>query len=177
MEKIIYIDKFLYKYINKIALENKSEQMMVFGGKTIGSSVVINYKSFVHFQKDNLVNCDNDSIEVSLKELEKNIAFNYKIGNDTFIMAHSHPCKSSMFEFMFGDLSFEDEENSKKIRNICNKYCLDYIDGITTGRRLYFWSTHESEKSPKLLKCFVDGNEVEYNALTSITEDLEHKFK
>lgn len=177
MEKNIYMDKFLYKYINKIALDNKNEQMMVCGGKTIGNSVVIDYRSFVHFQKNNIVNSDCESVEVSLKELENNIALNYKLGNDTFIMIHSHPCKSNMFEFMFGDLSFEDEENSQKITSICDKYCIDYYDGITTGRKLYFWSTHESEKSPKLLKCYIDGDEVEYNSLTRITEELEHRFK
>ena len=174
METSIYMDKFLYKHINKIALDNKNEQMMLYGGKTIGNSVVVNYKSFVHLQSDNLISSDSESIKVSLKELEKYIIANKQLGNDTFFMTHSHPCKSNMFEFMFGDLSNDDEVISQKIRKVCNKYGLDYIDGITTGRKLYYWSTHDMEKYPKLLKCYIDGIEINYNNLTQITEDLEH---
>ena len=177
MEKCIYIDKSLYKHINSIAKENRNEQMMVLGGKTIENTIVVNYRSFVHLQKENLVDSDSESIEVSLKELKKYMILNKELGNDTFFMTHSHPCKSDLFEFMFGDLSDEDEVNSEKIRRLCTACELDYIDGITTGRRLYFWSTHDKEKSPKLYDCFVDDVKLDYNNLTQITENIEHVFK
>ena len=174
MEKKVYISKKLYDYINSIACNNEKEQMMAFGGKTIGNTIVVNDSSFVHFDNDSIVNSDDESIEVPLNKLIESMKNNQEKGNDTFIMTHSHPCNSDFFEFMFGDLSDDDEINSAKIRELCNAYGLDYIDGITTGRRLYFWSTHNKEKAPKLLKCVIDDKEIEYNRLTSITEDLEH---
>ena len=177
MRKNIYITKKLYDYINKVAEINDREQMMVFGGKTIGNTIVIDERSFTHFNEDVVLNNDSESIEVPVKELEKQMAKNYKLGNDTFIMTHSHPCKSSLFEFMYGDLSDEDEVISHKLRSISNRYLLNYYDGITTGKKVYFWSTEDDIKYPQLMDCYVENEQVDYNALTRITEDIEHILK
>lgn len=177
MEKIVYISKKLYDYINSIACNNEKEQMMVFGGKTIGNTIVVNDSSFVHFDNDSIVNSDDESIEVPLNKLIESMKKNQEKGNDTFIMTHSHPCNSDFFEFMFGDLSDEDELISDKLRELSNKFGLDYYDGITTGKKTYFWSTHNKNSAPKLLKCYVDNKMVDYNSLTSITENIEHIFK
>lgn len=177
MEKIVYISKKLYNYINSIACSNEKEQMMVFGGKTIGNTIVVNDSSFVHFDNDSIVNSDDESIEVPLNKLIESMKNNQEKGNDTFIMTHSHPCNSDFFEFMFGDLSDEDELISDKLRELSNKFGLDYYDGITTGKKTYFWSTHSKNNAPKLLKCYVDNKIVDYNSLTSITENIEHIFK
>lgn len=177
MEKSIYISEKLYNYINEIASNNKKEQMMVFGGKTIGDTILINDSSFIHFKSEKLISNDDDSVEVSLNEIMKSMKKNQQLGNDTFIMTHSHPCSSDFFEFMFGDLSDEDEINSEKLRELSNKFGLDYYDGITTGKKTYFWSTHNKNNAPQLLKCYVNNKSVDYNALTSITENIEHIFK
>lgn len=177
MIKNIYITKKLYDYINYLASANKNEQMMVFGGKTIGNTIVVDESSFRHFKEDVVLDNSDEEVEVPVKEIEKEMGKSNKLGNDTFIMTHSHPNKYPFFEFMFGDLGDDDEVLSKKLRNLCNKYNMEYYDGITTGKKLYFWSTLEEDKTPKLMDCFVDNVPVEYNSLTRITEDLEHYFK
>ena len=90
-------------------------------------------------------------------------------------MVHSHYSKFKSLEFMYGDLSDEDEEVSKKLRLLCNKYEIDYYDGITTGTRIYFWSTKGN--NPRLLDCYIDNKKVNYNRLTEITETIEHRMK
>ena len=174
MKKNVYMSEKLYDLINDIAAINDTEQMMVFGGKTIGNTIVINDISFNHFD-DEVYSSSEEYMEVPVCELEKEMIRNKELGNDTFFMTHSHR-NLSAFEFMHGDLSFEDEEISKRLRGLCNTHGLDYYDGITTGRKLYFWSTL-NEYNPQIMDCYVGDNKVKYNALTQITEDLEHKFR
>ena len=175
MEKNVYMSERLYELINDIAAVNETEQMMVFGGATIGNTIVINEKSFDHFDDDKIYNSSKDYMEVPLSELEKQMIINRELGNDTFFMAHSHR-NLSPFEFMHGDLSFEDEEISKKLRGMCYKHGLEYYDGITTGKRLYFWSTLNDYK-PQMMDCYVGDSKIKYNKLTQLTEDIEHRYR
>ena len=175
MVKDVYISKKMYELINEIAAKNINEQMMVFGGKTIGNTIVVNEQSFNHFDGDEVYGSSREHVEVPLYKIEQEIALNRGLENDTFFMTHSHR-NYLLLEFMYGDLSFADEDISKKLRELCAEYGLEYYDGIATGKKLYFWSTI-SEEFPKLMDCYVDNNKVKYNALTQITEDLEHKFR
>ena len=150
---------------------------MVFGGINFEDGIVVLDNTFYHFNNKNLVNNDAESIEINVNLLKHSMIALKKIGCDTFFMTHSHPCKSNMLEFMFGDLSDEDEVNSNYLRSICSKYNLEYYDGISTGKRLYFWSTLDKEKAPILMDCYANLKKVKYNPLTSITENMERSFK
>lgn len=173
MRKSVNISEKLYNKINDIANSSDKEQMMVFGGRTIGDTIVVSEYSF---RLCDALYSDDDEVEIPLRVLKK---FMYDINNDgydTFFMVHSHKCNSNFFEFMYGDLSDEDEINSERLREVCNFFGLDYYDGITTGKRVYFWNTKEKDNGPILMNCYIDNVQVEYNKLTQITEDIEHKF-
>ena len=70
MRKDVYINKDLYKRINDIAESNNTEQMMVFGGKTIGNTVVVDTNSFVHFDDTVVTSSTRESIDVPVYEIE-----------------------------------------------------------------------------------------------------------
>lgn len=176
MRKDVYINKDIYKRINDIAESNNTEQMMVFGGKTIGNTVVVDTNSFVHFDDTVVTSSTRESIDVPVYEIELQMYNNYKRRNDTFFMVHSHKPTISFLEFAHGDLSDEDEEISEKLRDISRKYCMDYFDGITTGKKLYFWSTEEKNK-PRLMECFIENEKVDYSLITTFSEDIEHLFR
>jgi hypothetical protein len=94
MEKDVYISEKLYTLINDIAEVNDSEQMMVFGGKTVGNTIVINEKSFNHFNDESVLNSSKEHMEVSVNDIKKYMELSKELGNDTFFMTHSHKIPS-----------------------------------------------------------------------------------
>jgi len=174
MNEKIMISKDLYDYINVISLKDNKEEIMFFGGNNIENHVYVNDKTFKLFDED-LIKRDRDKAVIYVNTFVEELNRIKENGCDVMFMIHSHFSKYKSLEFMYGDLSDDDEEISKKLRSICNKYDMDYFDGITTGNRLYFWSTKGNK--PKLLDCFVDYDKVKYNRLTEITEKIEHRMK
>ena len=174
MKEKIQIDKELYDYINKASLTDNKEEIMIFGGKKINDTIQINTDTFKLFD-DELVKRDKENAVIYLNSFINEVDRLKNSNCDVVFMVHSHYSKFKSLEFMYGDLSDEDEEVSKKLRLLCNKYEMDYYDGITTGTRIYFWSTKGN--NPRLLDCYIDNKKVDYNRLTEITETIEHRMK
>lgn len=168
MEKSVYISEKFYNRINDIGISHDEEQMMAFGGTTIGDMIVVSEKTFIHFQGEK-AKSSRKEVSVYLRDLVNAMIDIKAKGYDTFFMTHSH---FSLFGGK-GDLSDEDEVNSEMLRNVCSQYGMNYYDGITTGYKLYFWSTVR-KNDPQLMDCYVDNNPVRYSIWVPITEKIEH---
>ena len=173
VEKSVYIDKKTYDGVNGIAINNKKEQMMLFGGIVEDSAVKIDSNSIKWFTEKELVHHDDESVEIDEGLLVKSIMDLSKNGYDAVFMVHSHPCETTFDDFLYGSLSSQDMVNSKRLYLVCQFQNVKYFDGISTGQHIYFWSIDNDNLTPVQMNVYVDNELVNDKVPGTIQELLD----
>ena len=171
MELSVSIDKDLYDKVNCIAVNNKKEQMMIFGGKVTGDKIKIDSESIkwftfeeLNYQDDEIVNVDEGMLIDAIMGLNKR-------GFDSAVVLRSHPCAKASDDFLYGSLSETDIVNSKKLLLICQFMNVRYFDGVATGKNIYFWSIDNEKMLPVQMNCYV-GDELVKNRVPGSIKEL-----
>ena len=170
MELFVKIDKSLYDKVNRVAANNKKEQMMLFGCNIVDDKLIIDSDSIKWFTSDELVYQDDETVEIDEGLLvDKIMELNNKKYNSV-IMLHSHPCDTIFDDFLYGSLSEADIVNSKKLLLICRFMNIRYFDGVSTGKHIYFWSIDNDKMLPVQMSCYVDNDLVDSRVPGTIQE-------
>lgn len=174
MADSVNIQKKLYDSINNVAFHNPNEQMFILGANNISGIINVDRYSMKWFTDKELTYHDGETLTISENLLVRTIMDISSRGYDSIIMIHSHPgCTNAYDDFLYGSLSDEDIETSKKLLLICQFKNIGYYDGICTGRHIYFWSIDNENMIPRQLNCYVDGNLVR-SRVPGTVEELIH---
>lgn len=173
MGKAISIEKKLYEDINGVVLHNPKEQMMLFGGKTVGDSIIISPKSLKWFTENEIIYRDGKYATIDEGLLVRSVLNICNMGYDSIFLIHSHKSENKMEDFLNGSLSNNDLKNSKKIFLICQFKNVKYFDGVSTGKSIYFWSIDNEFLKPVQINCYVDGKEITGRVPNTIQELID----